>query len=467
MQAELVPIPSVEEKRAELRAVLASETLFRSEQLRAFLRFVCEKEMAGTAGQITEYDIGVEALGRPASYSPAEDSSVRTRAYELRQRLQRYYTVESPGAVVRIELPRGAYAPRFVSWPTVPKIPVPAVVSAPDVLPVPKVLPIPDVSPTPKVLPVPDLLPGPEQEVTRKADSVSRWRGWAGAFFCGVAVMGAAAFVVHTRGGPTAPGPDLREAWGPVALKDQEVLICLAAPLHYLVSPYAERVPDERQRVAVPDEAYALFSRYRSLTKGEKLQLEPVQKAMTMGNVQGLARVLGVLGNFGAQYRLLPETNSPLPAMRRKSVVLFGSPWYSRAAATLLEKTPWTLARDGPSKEIGLIGTGTQAGRVFLPSRGTRGEYLEVFGLVTVLPSDPSADDGHTIVVFSGLTSAGTHGAAAFFTSEKDLGSLGARFRQEGLRSWPRSYQVVVRCRTSEDAQLLTYSYQTHVVLEK
>ena len=112
---------SSEEKKAALEAALASEAFARSEQLRSFLRFVCEMEMSGRAGEVTEYLIGVQALGRPPDFSPLGDSSVRTRAYELRQRLQRYYTVENPQAKVRIELPKGTYTPSFsVMSPALP-----------------------------------------------------------------------------------------------------------------------------------------------------------------------------------------------------------------------------------------------------------------------------------------------------------------------------------------------------------
>ena len=104
---------SEEQKRAALAAVLASESFARSEQLRAFLSLVCEMEIAGRTAELTEYLIGVKALGRPPDYSPLGDSSVRTRAYELRQRLARFYSVENPDAPVRIELPKGSYAPDF------------------------------------------------------------------------------------------------------------------------------------------------------------------------------------------------------------------------------------------------------------------------------------------------------------------------------------------------------------------
>ena len=86
---------------------------------------------------------------------------------------------------------------------------------------------------------------------------------------------------------------------------------------------------------------------------------------------------------------------------------------------------------------------------------------------MTVLPNDTTSDGAHSIVVLSGLTSAGIHGAAAFFTSGTDLKNLGERFRRDGLNRWPKSYQVVVRCRTSDDSQLLSYTYETHEILIK
>jgi hypothetical protein len=116
---------TVEEKRGVLESVLQSRVFRRCDQLKKMLRFVCEAEFEGRGAELSEYVIGVEALGRPASYSPVEDSSVRTRAYELRNKLARYYGTEAPDAPVRIEIDRGAYMPRFVrqNRPTAPIVP--------------------------------------------------------------------------------------------------------------------------------------------------------------------------------------------------------------------------------------------------------------------------------------------------------------------------------------------------------
>jgi hypothetical protein len=69
------------EKRDAVATVLASQTFSRSEQLRHLLQYLCEAELQGQGGALNEYRIAVEALGRPASYSPAEDGVVRNRIY--------------------------------------------------------------------------------------------------------------------------------------------------------------------------------------------------------------------------------------------------------------------------------------------------------------------------------------------------------------------------------------------------
>ena len=426
--------PTAAEKQAALRAILDSETFSRSEQLRSFLRFICEMEAAGRSAELTEYLIGVKALGRPESYSPLEDSSVRTRAYELRQRLQKFYDQEQPKAqpdlAVRIELPKGSYSPRYVAWtaPEPPSSPVVTEVASPLTLH--------------RVIPFTAIL--------------------AGAII-GTAATVAIMLAVGAQTARPSVDPNLRHAWAAITGQNPEVLICISTPLHMLVSPNIVSAP----KYPAPPAIYDLFSRYRPLPSGAKLDMQPVQKAIPMGSVQGLARLLGVLQSLGIRSRILAETNSPLIAMRGRNVILIGSPWYSRATTTLLEKTPWTTALDAETKEVGLFGHGPVDGKKFLPKHSGSGEYQEVFGLLSVLSNGNTPDDHHVIVVLSGLTSAGTDGAAAFFSSPANLKDLANRFKTEGIRDWPRSYQVVVRCRSSADNQLLESAYESHLVIAR
>ena len=101
------------EKRAALEEVLRSATFLRASQVRNFLRYICEMEFAGRGETLHEYLIGVEALGRPTAYSTEDDSSVRRRAYALRQKLDEVYAKELTDARIRIDVPKGSYVPRF------------------------------------------------------------------------------------------------------------------------------------------------------------------------------------------------------------------------------------------------------------------------------------------------------------------------------------------------------------------
>src|SRR5882762_2504071 len=106
--------PSDLDKQHALEQVLQSRTFVRSEQLRAFLRYVCSMEIEGRGEQITEYRIAVEALGRSQDYTTTEDSAVRNRAHALRVKLEELYAKELPDAPVRIDFFKGSYRPHFV-----------------------------------------------------------------------------------------------------------------------------------------------------------------------------------------------------------------------------------------------------------------------------------------------------------------------------------------------------------------
>lgn len=114
---------SVEEKRAALDFALQSEVLGRSERLKSLLSYICNAEFEGQHDRLTEYDIAVSALGRRKDFSAAEDSAVRSRTYELRQKLERLYAVEAPDYPVQIDLHKGSYRPRFHRTPKYPAEP--------------------------------------------------------------------------------------------------------------------------------------------------------------------------------------------------------------------------------------------------------------------------------------------------------------------------------------------------------
>ncbi len=102
------------EERNELQAILTSGIFHRAPNLAHVLTYVCEKYFEGAAEQIKEYNIAVEALGRPAGFDQKRDSIVRVEAHRLRKRLRDYYEAEGSSHAVRIEIPPGQYAPHFL-----------------------------------------------------------------------------------------------------------------------------------------------------------------------------------------------------------------------------------------------------------------------------------------------------------------------------------------------------------------
>ena len=92
------------EKREALEEVLQSERFFRAEQLRNFLRYICEMEIAGRGSELCESLIGIQALGRPANYTPTEDASVRRRASV---RVSSALSTEMPSGTRCVNSPRG------------------------------------------------------------------------------------------------------------------------------------------------------------------------------------------------------------------------------------------------------------------------------------------------------------------------------------------------------------------------
>src|SRR5436305_11121362 len=101
-------------EKHELDAILASGIFNRAPNLAQVLTYVCAKYFEGAAEQIKEYNIAVEALGRQADFDQKRDSIVRVEAHRLRKRLREYYDADGADHAIRIDIPPGQYAPRFL-----------------------------------------------------------------------------------------------------------------------------------------------------------------------------------------------------------------------------------------------------------------------------------------------------------------------------------------------------------------
>jgi len=406
-----------DEKRSTLKAVLDSDTFARSDQLRRFLKYVGESAIEGRSREVTEYLIAVEALGRQADFSPADDSSVRSRAHELRQKLRKYYESEDRTGTLLIEIPKGSYIPKFV----------------------PRTLPATE-SPDP-------------MGATNPRRVWVRILVWVAA---AVSLVGAGLMIGQARG--PRLNPVIADAWGPLALPGGNAMICIATPMHLVVRPYMSVIAEGLPKYPAPAELYPLFKQHRPLPPDTELDMHPVDNSIQMGQLGAVLALTSVFQIRGATFQVLPERSAPVTVMRGRNVILIGDPQNSSAAAGFLEKTPFTIDYDPGVKDLVVRDRG--GNRSYFPKRGTDNRYSEAFGLVTVIPS-PGAKNNERTVILSGMTSVGSQAAAEFFASARDLEALRKRFQGA---SFPAAYQVVVRCK-SNDTLLISEEYAAHAVI--
>jgi TolB-like protein/Flp pilus assembly protein TadD len=103
--------------RAHLEKVLSSQSFKAAKGQSKFLRYVVEEALAGRADAIKEYSIGVEVFGRGPSFDPRISNIVRVEAQRLRSKLAKYYEGDGRTDALRIELPKGGYAPSWAGTP--------------------------------------------------------------------------------------------------------------------------------------------------------------------------------------------------------------------------------------------------------------------------------------------------------------------------------------------------------------
>ena len=98
---------------AELERILNSHCFRLHKTLQKFLAYIVTQSLAGKRGNITQYGIAVEGLGKQTDFDATENPLIRVQAGRLRKQLDAYYTSEGRFNPMRISLPNGSYQPVF------------------------------------------------------------------------------------------------------------------------------------------------------------------------------------------------------------------------------------------------------------------------------------------------------------------------------------------------------------------
>ncbi len=427
---------SIADREAKARAcdeAIRSRTLARSQTLVQFLRYICDQELDGRGPEITEYSIATGALHRPADYSPGEDSSVRSRAHALRRKLQEYYEVEAPDAEIRIELPKGSYRPVFVHR---------------------------DDAPTHPMEPVPVLeLHPPEPNPKRK---------WL-AVLAIAAVILIAGILWYRTYRPDPIDPLVRAAWGPILQRGSDVLILVSAPpvMRTLPSQPGVRPPGNFLEPA-PEWAARWYKGLNLEDRGGPIYLAPNRGYSVFSDSVAAMSISSMIGIVGGSYHVMPESDLQPRAIHEAGVVVIGSPSYTTYLDRILKTMSYSFWFD-PATNLEALGQRAKPGSpIYQPKRNPQTtRYSTVYGLITVLPSQPGKVRPERTLVFAGfMGSPGAQAAIDYFRSPAALRDLEQRFQQQGYGTFPPAYQVVVRCAVDRETAINAV-YETHVVIDK
>ena len=99
--------------REQLARVLAGQDFDGAGQIADLLQFIVDESLASRTNHLKAYTIAIEVFNRTSQFDPQTDPIVRVQAHKLRRALRNYYLSEGRGDPVIIEIPRGAYLPRF------------------------------------------------------------------------------------------------------------------------------------------------------------------------------------------------------------------------------------------------------------------------------------------------------------------------------------------------------------------
>jgi len=191
-----------EATQAQLQRILQSKTFRTSEVHRSLLNYLVEKSVSGQADTVKEYTLGLDVFGKPASYDPRQESTVRMHVARLRQKLADYYRTEGVDDPIYLDLPKGGFR---VSFEPRPLAEAPATVASNEE--------------TPRIFAV-------------------HYRvelGLAVALLLAISL--AAYFALRLRTAANAPTeslaqmtPELQELWGPMLSANRPLMLCLATP---------------------------------------------------------------------------------------------------------------------------------------------------------------------------------------------------------------------------------------------
>jgi len=435
----------VDAARAQVERIFQSKTFRSSDVLRHLLAYLVDASLAGTADELKEYTVAVDALGKPSSYDPRQESAVRMQVGRLRQKLTEYYRTEGVDDPIVVDLPKGGFRvlfePRKAAFEQVP---------------------LPDAAPE-------ELPPTGWQR---------RELTLAIALAAALAALALAAFLaIHFRQAdlaltkaaaaePVVPWtPEIQQLWEPILSSNRPLVVCIATPLSVMIPGYGFV-----REFAVNDWEDVPKSKGIAALK-EALHAPTVQPTFGYTGV-GTASAALLLGQFlGARQKSLVVTRAnllSLPELMEENVVFLGPLTGDREIRALRVDQEILLEPDGIRNlhprpgEPAFVPEATGA-----PSPGTRkgGEdSLDTYSLISRVPGLRGKGQ---ILSLSGNQISSVMAGAQALTDPSVARMLVSKLRKPD-GSIPRYFQVVLRVRSMDGVPTeITYMFHRELTVTK
>lgn len=432
---------SISEKERALEALLQTKGFSRSEQLRRFLEFITRNELEGHGDSITEYRIAVEAFGRPRDFSVEADSIVRSRAHELRRRIDDYYSGPGRNDPVRLFLPKGTYCPRFVraSHASATGVHEGVVDTASEA--------------------------GGKAHLLRPRFV----HGLAVGCLAMALIWWSSVLLSGWRMDNALETKLLRAAWGPILVADRPPAIVIANSVQLWVRQFTG-VPtpmgDPPVLIPMPSNPRLLeWYRLNALREPIDLYLHPNAHSPLWGDAAAAIRTVSLLSRWSVAAELIPEQAIRPAALKERNVVLIGRGDYSEAVQAFTPADGFRVEYSAEHRAVVISKRKDAQGEARIYTRDPKTGGSLSYGLVTVITRDIHRS-AQRMIILSGINSDGAHAGADFLTTPQRLAQLDEAFRKQNRKDWPRSFQVVVRTR-STNTFTMDCEYVDHYVLKE
>ena len=410
-------------RRAQVERIFQSKAFRSSDVLRHLLSYLVDASLAGTADDLKEYTVAVDALGKPSSYDPRQESAVRMQVGRLRQKLAEYYRTEGVDDPIVVDLPKGGFhvvfEPRKEAFEQVP-------------------------------------IPQPVAEEIPAGGWRRREIVLAGGLILALAVIAFLATRKTPTGEPAVPWtPEIQQLWEPILSSNRPLVVCVATPLSVLIPGYGFV-----REFAVNDWEDVPKSKGIAALK-EALHAQTVQPTFGYTGV-GTATAALLLGQFlGARQKSLVVTRAnllSLPELMEENVVFLGPLTGDREIRALRVDQEILLEPDGirnlhprPGEPAFVPeATGAPSGR-----RGGE-DSLDTYSLISRVPG--LRGKGEILSLSGNQISSVMAGAQALTDPSVAKMLVGKMRKPDG--SIPRYFQVVLRVRSMDGVPTeITYMF--------